>query len=46
MEIRYHLKRITNNGKKQVRQIEFDGKRFDMMSVRRWRDKVLGLKQL
>ena len=43
MEIRYHLKRITNNVRKQVRQIEFDGKRFDVMSVRRWRDKALGL---
>jgi len=41
MEIRDHLKRITNNGEKRVRQIEFDGKRFDVMSVRRWRDEAL-----
>lgn len=42
MEIRDHLKEVTDNGKKQVRQIEFVGKRFDVMSVRRWRDKALG----
>jgi small GTP-binding protein len=41
MEIRDHLKKVTNNGKKQVRQIEFDGKRFDVMSVRRWRERML-----
>jgi hypothetical protein len=26
-----------------VRQIVFAGERFDVMSVRRWRDQVLGL---
>ena len=41
--IRDHLRKVTNNGKKQVRQLEFDGKRFDVMSVRRWRDDALGL---
>ena len=41
MEVRDHLKKITNNGEKQVRQIEFEGKRFDVMSVRRWRDSAL-----
>jgi len=25
-----------------VKQIVFDGERFDVMSVRRWRDRVLG----
>lgn len=43
MEVRDHLKQITNNGKQQVRQIEFDGNRFDVMSVRRWRADALGL---
>jgi len=43
MEVRDHLKKVTNDGQKQVRQIVFDGNRFDVMSVRRWRDEVLGL---
>ncbi len=34
MEIRGHLKQITNNGTKLVRQAEAFGKRFDVMSVR------------
>jgi len=42
MEVRDYLKRASNNGRKAVRQIVFDGERFDVMSVRRWRDKVLG----
>ncbi len=46
MEIRDHLKDVTNNGKKQVRQIEFEGQRFDVMSVRRWRANALGLDQV
>lgn len=41
MEIRDHLKKITNNGIKQVKQIVFEGKRFDVMSVRDWREQVL-----
>ncbi len=41
MEIRDHLKEVTGNGTKQVRQIEFVGKRFDVMSVRRWREQAL-----
>jgi hypothetical protein len=36
------LKRASDNGKKPVKQIVFDGERFDVMSVRRWRDRVLG----
>ena len=42
MEIRDYLKSATDNGKKQVRQIVFKGERFDVMSVRRWREKALG----
>ncbi len=45
MEVRDHLKRVTNDGTNQVRQIKFDGKRFDVMTVRRWRDEALGLNQ-
>ncbi|MEM9091028.1 MAG: TIR domain-containing protein [Cyanobacteria bacterium P01_F01_bin.53] len=45
MEIRDHLKQVTNNGTKQVRQIVFEGERFDVMSVRRWREKALQLGQ-
>ena len=44
MEIRDHLRHVTNNGVKPVRQIVFEGKRFDVMSVRRWREKVLNSK--
>jgi hypothetical protein len=43
MQIRDYLKRISDNGKKVVRQIVFAGERFDVMSVRRWRDQALGL---
>ncbi|MGA2178936.1 MAG: TIR domain-containing protein [Verrucomicrobiota bacterium] len=42
MEIRDWLNRESNNGKKPVKQIVFEGERFDVMSVRRWRDNVLG----
>lgn len=42
MEIRDWLKRESDNGKKPVKQIVFEGERFDVMSVRRWRDKILG----
>ena len=42
MEIRDYLRGATGNGKKQVRQIVFKGERFDVMSVRRWREKALG----
>ena len=42
MEIRDYLKRESDNGKKAVKQIVFEGERFDVMSVRRWRDKALG----
>ncbi len=42
MEIRDYLKLKSDNGKKAVRQIAFEGERFDVMSVRRWREKALG----
>lgn len=42
MEVRDWLKRESNDGKKPVRQIVFEGERFDVMSVRRWREKALG----
>jgi small GTP-binding protein len=42
MEVRDWLKRESDNGKKPVRQIIFKGERFDVMSVRRWREKLLG----
>ena len=41
MEVRDWLKRTSDNGKKPVKQIVFAGERFDVMSVRRWREKVL-----
>ncbi|MEO1396765.1 MAG: DUF4365 domain-containing protein [Cyanobacteria bacterium J06634_5] len=41
MEIRDHLKQVTDDGANEVRQIVFDGERFDVMSVRRWREKIL-----
>jgi small GTP-binding protein len=41
MEIRDYLKRESEEGKKAVKQIVFRGERFDVMSVRRWRDKML-----
>ena len=42
MEIRDYLKSESDDGKKPVKRIVFDGERFDVMSVRRWRDRVLG----
>ena len=41
MEVRDWLKRETDDGKKPVKQIVFAGQRFDVMSVRRWRETVL-----
>jgi hypothetical protein len=40
MEVRDYLKRKSDNGKKAVERIVFKGERFDVMSVRRWRDRV------
>jgi small GTP-binding protein len=42
MEVRDWLKRASDNGKKPVKQIVFEGERLDVMSVRRWRDRALG----
>ena len=42
MEVRDWLKCASDNDKKTVKQIVFEGERFDVMSVRRWRDKALG----
>ena len=41
MEVRDWLKRASDNGKKPVKQIMFEGEPFDVMSVRRWRERVL-----
>ena len=41
MEVRDWLKRESDNGEKPVRQIVFEGDRFDVMGVRRWREAVL-----
>ncbi len=40
MDVSACLKRESVAGK-TVRQIIFEGERFDMMSVRRWRERVL-----
>ena len=42
MEIRDHLKQITNY-RKAGPAIVFEGERFDVRSVRRWREEALGL---
>ena len=42
MEIRDYLKRESDNGTKAVKQIVFEGERFDVMSVRRWRANSVG----
>jgi small GTP-binding protein len=41
MDIRVGLRRASDNGKQPVKQIVFAGERFDVMSVRRWREMVL-----
>lgn len=41
MEVRDWLKDATDDGKKAVKQIVFEGERFDVMSVRRRRDEAL-----
>jgi small GTP-binding protein len=42
MEVRDWLRRASDEGRKPVKQIVFEGERFDVMSVRRWRDRALG----
>ena len=44
IEVRDWLKRASDNGQKPVKQIPFAGERFDVMSVRRWRESVLSEK--
>ena len=41
MDVRDYLKRVSDNGKKLVKQVVFAGERFDVMSVRGWRDRAL-----
>jgi hypothetical protein len=41
MEVGDWLKHESDDGKKPVRQIVFEGERLDVMSVRRWRDRTL-----
>jgi small GTP-binding protein len=41
MEVRNWLMHASDNGRKPVKQIVFVGERFDVMSVRRWREKAL-----
>ena len=41
MDVRDYLKRESDNGEKTVKQIVFTGERFDVMSVRRWREWLL-----
>ena len=41
MEVRDTLKSLTDSGKLSIRQFIFNGERFDVMSVRRWRDNAL-----
>jgi small GTP-binding protein len=41
MEIRDWLKSASDDGKKTVKQIVFEGQRFDVMSVRRWREPMI-----
>ena len=42
MEVPDWLKLGSDTGRKPVKQIVFAGVRFDLMSVRRWRERVLG----
>ncbi len=41
MEVRDYLKRESENGKRPVKRIVFAGERFDVLSVRRWREQAL-----
>ena len=41
MEVRGWLKTAVANSLDSVNQIIFEGERFDVMSVRRWRDRIL-----
>jgi hypothetical protein len=41
MEVRESLRQASQRGQRPVKTIVFKGERFDVMSVRRWREKVL-----
>ena len=41
-EVRWMEVREWLRARAAVKQIVFEGERFDVMSVRRWRDRVLG----
>ena len=41
MDVRDWLRKATENGSKKVTQIEFKAERFDLMSIRRLRERVL-----
>jgi hypothetical protein len=41
MEVREYLKRASDQGRRPVKQIVFEGERLDVMSVRRWRERAL-----
>ena len=41
MEIRDRLRQLTSNGTTPITQIPFDGERFDVMAVRRWRKRLI-----
>ncbi len=41
MEITSVLERESADGTKPVKQIEFKGKRLDLASVRKWREKMI-----
>lgn len=42
MDVSEYLRRASDGGKRAVKQIVFEGERLDVMSVRRWRERVLG----
>lgn len=41
MDVSAYLKRASDDGKKAVKQIIFEGERFEVMSVRQWRKQIL-----
>jgi hypothetical protein len=45
MDVRAELRRLRDDGPWPPSQIRFDGERFDVMCVRRWRQRALGLEQ-
>jgi hypothetical protein len=42
MEVREQLRPERGGGSEAIRGIVFTAERFDVMSVRRWRDRALG----